>query len=103
MSYIFKITSFAGLLLVWGGAEVGAQDTYRPFSRAEMGTIYEGTSTAAMRVLKITHYADSVFLRGKAQPVKPDPQDSVLRYFCKDFIKRFATHVQLGLALLPPR
>ncbi|GAB4403549.1 MAG: peptide deformylase [Microscillaceae bacterium] len=68
-----------------------------------MGTIYEGTSTAAMRVLKITHYADSVFLRGKAQPVKPDPQDTVLRYFLQRLYQTVRHPRSAGIGIAAPQ
>lgn len=77
--------------------------TYKAFSPTEVSTIMEADSSEAMRVLKITNYADSIFLRMPSHPVKPDPNDPVLLSFVNRLFRTVRHPNSLGVGIAAPQ
>lgn len=75
----------------------------KPFTPTEVNTIMELDTSKAMRVLKITNYVDSIFLRTSSMPVKPDTQDLVLNHFIARLYKTVTDSSSLGVGIAAPQ
>ena len=84
-------------------AHAQMEESARPFTWAERGTIYEADSIQPMRVLKISNYADSVFLRLPSFPVNASPGDSVLQHFVSRLYHTVRDSMSLGVGIAAPQ
>ncbi len=75
----------------------------KPFTPTEVNTIIEADTSKEMRVLKITNYVDSVFLRTKSMLIKPDTQDIVLNHFIARLYKTVTHPNSLGVGIAAPQ
>jgi peptide deformylase len=75
----------------------------KPFAPTEVNTIMEADTSIAMRVLKITNYVDSVFLRTSSMPIKSDTQDLVLNHFIARLYKTVTDSTSLGVGIAAPQ
>ncbi|NJL76792.1 MAG: peptide deformylase [Saprospiraceae bacterium] len=75
----------------------------KSFTPTEINAIMEADTSKEMRVLKITNYVDSVFLRMSSMPVKPDTQDIVLNHFIARLYKTVTHPNSLGVGIAAPQ
>jgi peptide deformylase len=80
-----------------------AQTKYKTFSPSEINMITEADSSKSMRVLQITNYVDSVFLRMPSLAVKPDPNDTLLLSFVNRLYKTVRDPNSLGVGIAAPQ
>ncbi len=76
---------------------------FKPFTPTEVNTIMDADTSSAMRLLKITNYVDSVFLRTNSMPVKPDTQDLVLNHFITRLYATVTDSSSLGVGIAAPQ
>ncbi len=76
---------------------------YKALSPAEVNMIMEADSSEAMRVLKITNYVDSVFLRMPSLPIKPNSNDPVLLSFINRLFRTVRHPNSLGVGIAAPQ
>lgn len=80
-----------------------AQTNYKAFSPAEVNMIADADSSKPMRVLQITNYVDSVFLRMPSLEVKPDASDTILLGFINRLYKTVRAPNSLGVGIAAPQ